>query len=54
MELPRVLNLLRTYFNLKICLSGKCTCKLAVPFTHKSPYYKTQFEHRKTCHIQSW
>jgi hypothetical protein len=47
MELPRVLNVLRIYFNLHICLSGKSTCKLAVPFMLKSPYYKMQFEHRK-------
>jgi hypothetical protein len=42
-----MLNLLRMYFNLKSCLSVKCTYILAVPFMHKSPYFKMQFEHRE-------
>jgi hypothetical protein len=42
-----MLNLLRMYFNLKKCLSGKCTYILTVPFMYKSPYFKMHFEHRE-------
>jgi len=47
MELSRVSNLLRMYFNLKMCLSEKCTRKLTASFMHKSVYFKMQFEHLK-------